>query len=1550
MGESGGIATKLGHTYEKHWSVRQLCRLLEERIGSVQIEPLGDDEKGVDLKITHQGKSYFQQCKKANVNNDRWSISDFNQRNILAKLKEQVERSENNYYEFVSGVPFEIFKSICDIANYSDGNPKNFYEYQIKSNQQRTKVFQDFCSMLSLDITNGDEEIRKRALILAYNYFRKSSFILFQDNKFSQEETLYRIEYLMTGDPDSNYDSLLEFVENNYRKIIYADELWRYLENKNILPEKLIDCPRVSNVFRDLQRRFNDSIESTLICQELIKRDESQKVIDELNQGNSVIIHGAAGTGKSGVLLEVVKYLESENIPHLGIRLDRTTMSGCAKTWGISLGLPGAPEICLNKIAGVRKSVLILDQLDAIRWTSTHSTEVLDICKEIVKSILSMQREKEKISIIIACRSFDLKNDPEIKNWLAPRNEQSTQKFGDFKRIEVKGFSEGIIKKYTKQEFKKLSGKQINLLQNPLCLYIWNELFTAGHAVLMNSRADLLRKYINNIKGKIEKTGISQDAINDVIDTLMAHLRNNNKVFAHESILDRCSTRAKEALLSYGILKEHGCEVGFPHQSFSDFMTAQKIFDDIREDFSVVNWLIDGGDQTLVKREQLRLVLELIAEVQTDSLTCEIKKILESDIRFHLKHLCLEFLGELTSVDKGLFNYMYSLWQDKDWYEHILYSVFNRNTCWFEKLFTYGYIKEWLQSKDDVRFNNAIYLIRINPNSLQPDVAELLLTLYDSFTNSQKTLLLNLMYHSSDFDNEKMFDLQMKLAADEIFPDYFDWERSCEHFPHRAIKLLETELQYVIDLNTNNDFILKSHYKDFNRESLEKLIQAAGNQYELTWNSFLCKLEKIPREMIHRWLAVYSNRNREDIANVILKMTIAAGKAFAKDNPERFLQSIVYIKNENMVVRKIIAMALTELPTMLANEGIGWLLKGDNRLSTSYHYHYDEFSHAVGLIKALSPHCSNELFTKLETTIYYFRDNDKKWALSCIRHNREKTVIFINRQGEIVSSDFLFWGKCQHKLLPVLDSNRISKGTKNLIKVLARKYKFYSEDVSSTGGTVVSPVASHLDKISDKAWLNIVTNKRIADNRVKPWKQLTPETISEASISTFSHSLRDAASNDPERFCELALKFPVDINDDYLSSIFDAAAILEPNANLSPETKDSWRPAPITIIQELFFKFKDKIKSRSCVKSFCWMVEKRAKDSWADEILKQIGIWGTTHNDPVPGELCVSNSEEKTPSLETLFTCSLNCARGIAVRAMGRLLWHHKDAYKLFLPYMDKIINDEHVSVRMAALEILLPLLNIDKDQAVGFYIKLCSQDILVSACQRSLTFLDYTIMSHKKLVEPLLIKLIKSPQDEIAKEGVKRMTAYWIFHDFFDEYINSFVVGSKTKRFAVAEVIATLFWNEKYIEKCKKLAILLFNDDEVSIRKKLSEIFWRGKSEIIELSPEDSFLKDFIGSKMFGEDSSQYFEFLANNIKNKDLIRYVDLVIESSNKYIDSFKLKNENYQIDRSLEFLLVIILKIYEQAQNKNSTITNQCLDIFDAFYFNRIEGIHKLSQEI
>lgn len=61
--------------------------------------------------------------------------------------------------------------------------------------------------------------------------------------------------------------------------------------------------------------------------------------------------------------------------------------------------------------------MIIFDQLDAIRWTNTHSSTAIDVCKEMIRQVEQLNLErKNNISIVFVCRTYDYENDKSIKS------------------------------------------------------------------------------------------------------------------------------------------------------------------------------------------------------------------------------------------------------------------------------------------------------------------------------------------------------------------------------------------------------------------------------------------------------------------------------------------------------------------------------------------------------------------------------------------------------------------------------------------------------------------------------------------------------------------------------------------------------------------------------------------------------------------------------------------------------------------------------------------------------------------------------------------------------------------------------------------------------------------------------------------------------------------------------------------------------------------------------------------------------------------------------
>ena len=63
-----------------------------------------------------------------------------------------------------------------------------------------------------------------------------------------------------------------------------------------------------------------------------------------------------------------MEFLQKSQILYLGIKLDKFVPNTSADEFGQKLGLPESPIYCLHTLSAGKNCVLILDQLDALRY------------------------------------------------------------------------------------------------------------------------------------------------------------------------------------------------------------------------------------------------------------------------------------------------------------------------------------------------------------------------------------------------------------------------------------------------------------------------------------------------------------------------------------------------------------------------------------------------------------------------------------------------------------------------------------------------------------------------------------------------------------------------------------------------------------------------------------------------------------------------------------------------------------------------------------------------------------------------------------------------------------------------------------------------------------------------------------------------------------------------------------------------------------------------------------------------------------------------------
>lgn len=114
-----------------------------------------------------------------------------------------------------------------------------------------------------------------------------------------------------------------------------------------------------------------------------MSRPEVGKILEHIagvDAPRVILVHGKPGAGKSGVLLGVADGIVERGIPLLPLSLSTRPPEGSVHQYGEALGLHATPSAALRASAGQGRTVLLVNQLDALRLTTSGAAATWRTC------------------------------------------------------------------------------------------------------------------------------------------------------------------------------------------------------------------------------------------------------------------------------------------------------------------------------------------------------------------------------------------------------------------------------------------------------------------------------------------------------------------------------------------------------------------------------------------------------------------------------------------------------------------------------------------------------------------------------------------------------------------------------------------------------------------------------------------------------------------------------------------------------------------------------------------------------------------------------------------------------------------------------------------------------------------------------------------------------------------------------------------------------------------------------------------------------------------
>jgi len=1440
---TGGWADKLGNRYEGLWTVKQLLLLLDGRVQSVQLESVNDIDGGSDLFVTScDGLREAQQCKKNNSKNS-WTIGALAKEGVLTTLRNHLARDSRHRFSFISNRQAADLKRLVSLAQQFKYDARDFFAY-LQGQKTTLDVWKAFCKAVAMPAADAS----------GFDLLLRTEVPIFDDGPSGRRDVEILAEHLLDGSRHDVVLRLADFAIENMGRPIYADGLRNFLHQSTTFRVRELNySPRIHEVIERSKSEYDRFIRRTLIHQRLIPRPETAKLLSAITDGNRVRIHcvsGVGGQGKSCVLHELATEMAQRDIPYLPLRFDQNPPREKTRAYGESLEFPESPVRCLHAILGARTGVVIIDQLDALRWTPQHHPTAWTVFERLVSEALHLS---DAIHVVVACRSFDLEHEPQIRIWQKERSLQAVLEV-----LQVSDLPLDVVKSVVEGSgvlWSELNAAQHRLLQVPQNLYLWTAIANDSQVrSKFSTPTDLMRKYWLDVRRRLELMGVPNVDVDAALVALSTRLDEDEKLTTSVSVLERWPT-VLHALGTLNVLNIHADRVRFAHQSLFDYYLAQIWLEKLRrKNSSIIEWLNPMDEQSLIRRGQLRQLLAVLRDDNPRIFLVAVRDVLlHSTVRFHLQHLTLQFLGHIPDPSALEVACILDLLAEPGLRQSISTLVLNGHSPWFDAFDARGLWDEWLLAAEPWKSQIAIGVLRTMGEIRGDRVAQLLSRLVDQPEPWPRVIGATLPWATGK-DTKSLFDLRLHLVAMGVpnRPDSLFSEELAQREPRWLVDLLAVILTRLekqapqpksehLSRSESWPYWIPHHFVEVHRKIAvgapayfwEKLIGYVVSVVEERrfsapeWRRPVFDLDQV-------WQEDLFNHRHTGGRPFTGLLAIAAGE-WAKTAPREVLQKVSSLGSHHCLsIQQLAGTVWLHCPESLADEAICWLIEEPRRFLLGRLGEARSCQLAKAIISRHADLCSDAVYGQLENQVLSLRpvteEEDFKQLLKA--HMFARSPI----------------GKLQHAILPALPPRRRSPAIANAIGQLGEKFKRTAEEIEGDadpkGGIVISPISARQARLSDRAWLRLIGAG--SQSAAPPIFRFRNHGTIESSPQQFARDLGWQAERQPARFATLALKIPRQAPSVYWVSLLNAFRLIEP----PQQDMDSWEPANDEQCCEVM-RWIGYPADRDVAIAFCHCIEARKEFVWPPDIINILCQVASEHPHPQADNAVILEDHDDRLDME-----ALNTARGSAAHALATVLFKLETMPTQIQAAIQHLVADPVPGIRVAAIRTILPVLNSDGNQAVQWFIQACAGTLdSVLSSQNASLFITYAIRRYFHELDPILDRMERSNIDAVAEHGASWSALVWLHADGRRAAFEANIQGSVPRRKGTASVLAVQATVESVAAKCQHWLPQLFEDPEKGVRNASTSFVDRQLD--FNASGMIALLRKYVASQAFFGDST---------------------------------------------------------------------------------------------
>lgn len=1484
--ESGGRADKLGNKYEFNWIVLKFIDIISEKIDAIKVEAIGEEEVGVDVWVRYSnGITEAQQCKGRNASKDYWTLSDLNSRGILKYWKLHLSRDLTTKVSLVSPLPFTNFSDLIYRAKTND-NAQSFIDYQVNTSSEIKNLFDNYVNNLGF---SKEKDIPKIINFLSRTVIR-------QDPSPENEEFIKdMISQYFIGDAASIKSKFINLILQGeiYGRWLSFQDLEKFIKNEKIEFRNLARDDRIIpriNILNDEYKNSFKTLDSGLKIR--TQFDECKKYIQE---GKSIIIHGKAGNGKSGLTENIIDWCNKSNILHLDLKLDCYIPEGTAQEWGEKLGFPASISYCLNAFSKEDNTVLILDQLDALRWTARNSKSSLATCLELIREIRNLNSEREnKISIIFVCRTYDLENDNGIKALFENKSKDDTE---SWHKVEVNELLENEVEEILGSKYHSFPNKLKQLLRTPSNLYIWEQINNKEEYYQITSTYNLVDKWWRDLSEKCHDASLIEDNLSDLKEKFVKLFTDTGEtVFSKRRLLG--NERALRYLTSQGMLTEHSNKVSFVHQSFLDCFVAERMILDYYTNSDVNDILGNKTQQNPTRRYQFQIFLQsLLEESEKDFLNFGTRLIKSDNVRFNFKYVFFEILGSIQEPSKKILNYIAELIQETEYRNHLCQTVISSHRLYVNFLVEEGIFKKWF---DENRILVINLLSSISPNYTTESIKFIKLSIANSDDKNEWRGCFFNDYHN---DSEEFFKVRLHywksyLKEPDLFGDFY------KNINAYTIKIICLFLDKFQDSDNSNRFYSES--KEFDEDSHNYIDKNCIQIVKI----LLPYLKKYSENNSTKYNPTL--KERDSLQRYYLHLLNETNKCLISKCPEIFFEIYSnYMGNGDYLYNEVILDAMYHLPTNYFNTCVEYLLADfDKTLFEKSQGHSSKLFLAKRLISKVSQSCSLEMYNKLEEQIIHYVSPEAKQRLA--------RRIERNKSQDDYRVYWPFWGSLQYELLSVLPKERISNEVIDLLKVLERSNSFPDSFYGSHCGSVVSPLQGK--NISPKTWRNILISPK-GETKCR-WDSKRKIFI-ESSPRELAIDFRSTVSKNPKEYVSLFLNLSSNhkINEHYIDGLLGGIVDLE--------------KIPDTVLSDLEFILLNFVNENNWENLYYFfrVIEKHANVGWSEKVLERLNYYLKKT------DLDALDKFNENQTMENYLQQSYSTLRGHGIHALTKLIENSPTNISYFKNTIISLANDKTDYIRLNAIFLLYIILDLDKDFARELFRGIFTDEKMLAHWHSN--YILYRLYEDEKEQIQCLLQLAFDSKDTLlVKNASCLITEIYLNKGDMESTVYS---GSGLQVEGICQMAINYLKEKNHEDKSKKIILSYLGKNVTNLEKILPQLF---RDDLLDIKED----KDLIFNLLTSEYRDKlYYYFLESLEKQESISEYENIIFETvCNIVSKTNKLKLESYYYRRIEEYLSRLMMQLYDK--HMGDDIADRCLNIIDQMFENEFGSSRTLIEAL